>query len=139
MTLASVLLVLASYCSLLPANARSAVAREVLRSELPPGVVLAVMYAESRGSPRACANNRFGAARGLMQIEVVGDHCSKSVTNNLYNPVVNVRRGIAILKMLYAKSHDWSMALFHYSGGSWRYSRRVLGIAKEMEERDELR
>jgi soluble lytic murein transglycosylase len=120
------------------------VAAEARRAGFSPEFVLAVIRVESAGDPFAISSK---GALGLMQLlpgtgkAVAGDLGLRwEGPQSLFDPVLNVRLGVAYLEELRARYGDLSIALTAYNWGPTRvsdmlrrseripgaYSRRVL-------------
>jgi soluble lytic murein transglycosylase-like protein len=90
--------------------------RQVLKekeSDLPVAVVLAFIDIESSGNPKARSKSN---ARGLMQIIPKWWLKAGETEDMLYDPLFNVRRGVAILKWLYSTRHTTSEVVANYYG-----------------------
>jgi soluble lytic murein transglycosylase-like protein len=105
------------------------VVEEARRHGLDPELVLAVMHVESRFN--AFALSPVGAM-GLMQIlPSTGEELAYRLgvpwhgARTLFDPVANVRLGVAYLKELSARYDDLTIALAAYNWGPGRIDRRL--------------
>jgi soluble lytic murein transglycosylase-like protein len=97
--------------------------------DLDPSLVLAVIHVESRYNPFAVSSV---GAMGLMQIlpstgrELAARHGINWIgPQTLFDPVANVRLGVAYLKQLRDRYGSTSMALAAYNWGPGRIDRRL--------------
>jgi len=89
--------------------------------DVPPAIVLAIMYAESYGNPTAKSH---AGAVGLMQLlpgtarEIAEDRLKETYDEAmLTDPVTNLRWGAFYLRHLYNKYGDWRTTFAAYNGG----------------------
>ena len=106
-----------------------AIVREARRWELEPELVLAVIHVESRGNTFALSPV---GAMGLMQIlpstgtELAQKHdVHWRGDQTLFDPVVNVRLGVAYLHWLAERYDNLPTALAAYNWGPGRIDRRL--------------
>lgn len=102
---------------------------EARRAELDPALVLAVVYVESRFNAFAVSNRD---AMGLMQIvPATGQELAGELgipwlgPQTLFDPIVNVRLGVAYLRQLSDRYGSLSTALAAYNWGPGRIDRRL--------------
>jgi len=88
------------------------IARTASRHGLPPGLVKAVIAAESNFDPRARSPK---GAQGLMQL--MPATAAQLGVRDPYHPEQNVRGGTRYLAGLLARYGDWSRALAAYNAG----------------------
>jgi soluble lytic murein transglycosylase-like protein len=102
---------------------------EAARHELDPQLVLAVMHVESRFN--AFALSPVGAM-GLMQVmPATGEELASELgvpwhgVQTLFDPLVNLRLGVAYLKQLQSRYGDTATALAAYNWGPGHIDRRL--------------
>ncbi|MDH5308269.1 MAG: lytic transglycosylase domain-containing protein, partial [Myxococcales bacterium] len=105
------------------------IVHEARSAELDPALVLAVMHVESRYNAFAVSNKD---AMGLMQIvPATGEELAAELgidwrgPHTLFDPIANVRIGIAYLRHLRARYDNLSIALAAYNWGPGRIDRRI--------------
>jgi soluble lytic murein transglycosylase-like protein len=102
------------------------------RCAISPVLLLAVIATESGFDRHATSSV---GARGLMQILPDAHPRLVGVSNDLFDPSVNVRIGSTILRgYLDATGGDLNAALRRYSGGGSGYNRRVALRMRQFEE-----
>ncbi len=108
-----------------------AISEEVARQRLDLRLILAVMYVESRYQPFAVSPV---GAMGLMQIlPATGEEVARALgiewygPETLFDPVVNVRIGIAYVKKLTNRYDKVSTALAAYNWGMGTIDKRLRG------------
>jgi soluble lytic murein transglycosylase-like protein len=106
-----------------------AIFTEAARYNLDPGLVMAVMHVESRFN--AFALSPVGAM-GLMQVmPATGKELATDLgvvwrgTQTLFDPLVNLRLGVAYLKQLESRYGDTATALAAYNWGPGHIDRRI--------------
>jgi hypothetical protein len=94
---------------------------------VPPELALAVAREESNFNPDAISS---AGARGVMQIMPATALSEFGVgADDLWDPAINVRTGIAFLARLYTTyGRRWDAALSHYNGGSLRTGMNGLAL-----------
>jgi soluble lytic murein transglycosylase-like protein len=102
---------------------------EARRAELDPALVLAVVHVESRCNAFAVSNRD---AMGLMQIvPATGEELAQELgivwlgPQTLFDPIVNVRLGVAYLRQLITRYESLDTALAAYNWGPGRIDRRI--------------
>ena len=107
----------------------SAIVRESYRYGFDPNLVLAVIHIESRGDAFAVSP---AGAMGLMQImPATGEELTSELEilwtgpQTLFQPVLNVRIGIAYLRQLEDRYGDVATALAAYNWGPGRIDARI--------------
>ncbi len=107
----------------------SAIVRESYRYGFDPNLVLAVIHIESRGDVFAISP---AGAMGLMQImPATGEELTSELEilwtgpQTLFQPVLNVRIGIAYLRQLEDRYGDVATALAAYNWGPGRIDARI--------------
>jgi len=95
---------IAKYDHLINANA--------VRFKLPPSLIRAVIWTESRGNPKAVS--RAGAS-GLMQL--MPKTASKLGVSDVFDPSQNIRGGSQYLRDQWHEFKDWKLVLAAYNAG----------------------
>ena len=105
---------------------------ESARNELPLGLVLAVIDAESSGRPWAVSK---AGARGMMQ--VMGKYWYRGPAEDLHDPALNIRIGCRVLAHYLARARgELPRALKYYNAGpngrvwNWKYINQIMSNAE---------
>ena len=111
------------------AQVAATIVREANIHEIDPNLVLAVIHIESRGN--AFALSPVGAM-GIMQImPLTGEELAKQLeipwrgSQTLFDPLLNVRMGIAYLEQLESRYGSMATALAAYNWGPGRIDSRI--------------
>jgi soluble lytic murein transglycosylase-like protein len=107
----------------------AAIVGESRRYGLDPNLVLAVIHIESRGNVFALSP---AGAMGIMQImPATGEELAWELeipwtgSQTLFEPIMNIRMGVAYLKQLEDRFGDLSIALAAYNWGPGAIDRRI--------------
>lgn len=82
---------------------------------IPPDILKAVAWQESRWNPRATSFDG-GHGKGIMQIDDRFHQFAK--TPQVFDPAANIDYGARFLKQKYDETGSWEAALKRYNGGS---------------------
>lgn len=82
---------------------------------IPPDLLKAVAYQESRWNPRATSFDG-GHGKGVMQIDDRFHQFAR--TSAVFDPAQNIDYGARYLREAFDKTRDWDKALKRYNGGS---------------------
>jgi soluble lytic murein transglycosylase-like protein len=116
------------------AQVAAAIVREAKLQEIDPNLVMAVIHIESRGNSFALSPV---GAMGMMQImPPTGEELAAQLeipwhgAKTLFDPVVNIRIGVAYLKQLESRYASMATALAAYNWGPGRIDSKIRrGIA----------
>ncbi|MGH7884972.1 MAG: lytic transglycosylase domain-containing protein [Thermodesulfobacteriota bacterium] len=117
-------------------NLATVIYKECYEKGIDPSIVLGVIMVESRFHPEAVSNK---GAMGLMQLMPnTGSYIAKQegielqTRNQLYDPEINVRIGIAYLSELEMKYNDISHALGAYNYGPYKFDSLIKASSKRI-------
>jgi hypothetical protein len=123
-------------CGVLPGYEESRQRQRLLEeTNIPPEIIKAVIYHESRGDPKAVSH---AGAVGLMQVMPRTGKALGYTRRDLFDPHANIQAGTKYLEMMLDQFGDMERALVAYNCGPNKnraacrgYARRVLSTAEK--------